>query len=177
MDFVLEKGDERHLHRVGLVDRETGGLFSDKLNFIYVEVPKFEKKEADLETKFDKWLYVLKHLEYLERVPVRIREKIFEKVMDIATLVNLEKKDRKAYEQSLKQYRDLKNALDASKLEGKLEGEKLGLERGEKLGLEKGKRSGVINFFNEKVPVPVIAKAMELDESKVEGILREEGLL
>ncbi|WP_157972270.1 hypothetical protein [Pleomorphovibrio marinus] len=105
--------------------------------------------------------------------------------MDIATLVNLEKKDRKAYEQSLKQYRDLKNALDASKLEGKLEGEKLGLERGEKLGiekgeklgLEKGKRSGVINFFNEKVPVPVIAKAMELDESKVEGILREEGLL
>ncbi len=159
------------------MDRETGGLFSDKLNFIYVEVPKFEKKEADLETKFDKWLYVLKHLEYLERVPVRIREKIFEKVMDIATLVNLEKKDRKAYEQSLKQYRDLKNALDASKLEGKLEGEKLGLERGEKLGLEKGKRSGVINFFNEKVPVPVIAKAMELDESKVEGILREEGLL
>jgi hypothetical protein len=142
-----------------------------------VEVPKFAKNESELETKFDKWLYVLKHLEYLERVPVRIREKIFEKVMDIATIVNLEKKDRKAYEQSLKQYRDLKNALDASKLEG----EKLGIEKGERLGIEKGEqkkmRSGVINLYKEKIPISVIAKAMELEVTRVEDILRGEGLL
>jgi hypothetical protein len=74
---------------------------------VYVEVPKFAKKESELETKFDKWLYVLKHVEYLERVPARIRDKIFEKVMDISTIVNLEKKDRKAYEESMKQYQDL----------------------------------------------------------------------
>jgi putative protein kinase ArgK-like GTPase of G3E family len=86
--------------------------------------------------------------------------------MDIATIVNLEKKDR---QQSLKQYRDLKNALDASKLEGRMEDEKL--------GIEKGKRSGVINLYKEKVPISVIAKAMELEVSRVEGILREEGLL
>ena len=174
LDFVLDKEGDRYLHRVGLLDRETGEEFSDKLRFLYVEVPKFAKKESELETKFDKWLYVLKHLEYLERVPARIREKIFEKVMDIATIVNLEKKDR---QQSLKQYRDLKNALDASKLEGRMEGEKLGMEKGEKLGIEKGKRSGVVNFYKEKVPISLIAKAMELEVSKVEDILREEGLL
>ncbi|WP_114752781.1 Rpn family recombination-promoting nuclease/putative transposase [Pleomorphovibrio marinus] len=169
LDFVLDKLQDRYLHRVGLLDRETGAEFSDKLRFVYVEVPKFAKNESELETKFDKWLYVLKHLEYLERVPVRIREKIFEKVMDIATLINLEKKDRKAYEQSLKQYRDLKNALDASKLEG----EKLGIEKGE----QKKMRSGVINLYKEKIPISVIAKAMELEVTRVEDILRGEGLL
>jgi putative protein kinase ArgK-like GTPase of G3E family len=93
-----------------------------------------------------------------------------EKVMDIATIVNLEKKDR---QKCLKQYRNLKNALDASNLEG----EKMGIEKGEKLGIEKGKRSGVINFYKEKAPISVIVKAMELEVARVEGKLRQEGLL
>ncbi|WP_209333022.1 Rpn family recombination-promoting nuclease/putative transposase, partial [Lunatimonas salinarum] len=89
LDFVLDPDDDRYLHRVGLLDRETGRVFSDKLQFVYVEIPKFDKGEGEVETKFEKWLYVLKHLEFLERLPGSVKEKIFEKVMDIATLTNL----------------------------------------------------------------------------------------
>lgn len=77
LDFKLsgEPDDGNYLHRVGLVDLLSGKLFSNKLHFIYLEVPKFLKKQQDLETKFDKWMYVLKNLEYLERLPGAIREK------------------------------------------------------------------------------------------------------
>lgn len=56
LDFKLsdEPTDVNFLHRVGLVDRLTGKVFSNKLQFIYLEVPKFTKKQEDLETKFDK---------------------------------------------------------------------------------------------------------------------------
>ncbi|WP_209333009.1 PD-(D/E)XK nuclease family transposase, partial [Lunatimonas salinarum] len=131
--------------------------------------------------KFEKWLYVLKHLEFLERLPGRVKEKIFEKVMDIATLTNLEKKDRRAYEQSLKRYRDLKNALDASEQKGLEKGLEKGREEGEQIGLEKGKmevlRSGIINLYKENLPTPLIAKVMEIDEGTVMRILKEEGLV
>jgi len=43
----------------------------------------FNKNPEELETKFEKWVYLLKHLEFLERLPKRIQEKIFSKVMDL----------------------------------------------------------------------------------------------
>ena len=40
-------------------------------------MPKFNKTENELLTKFDKWLFVLKNLNKLERIPVELKENIF----------------------------------------------------------------------------------------------------
>lgn len=167
LDFSLaeEPTEGSFLHRVGLVDRLTGKVFSNKLQFVYLEVPKFVKKQEELETKFDKWMYVLKHLEFLERLPEVIQEKIFAKVMDIAELVNLDKKERKDYEESLKNYRDLKNALDSS--------EEKGFVKGKQIGVEETKRIGVINLFRQNVSLEVISQALEIDMEKVKDILKD----
>ena len=45
--------------------------------FIYLAMPKFNKQVDELETKFDKWMYVLQNLERLDRIPGNLREKIF----------------------------------------------------------------------------------------------------
>jgi predicted transposase/invertase (TIGR01784 family) len=177
LDFKLSNEQEggSFLHRVGLVDRLTGELFSDKLHFVYLEVPRFDKKQEELETKFDKWMYVLKHLEYLERLPGSIQEKIFSKVMDIAELVNLEKKDRKAYEESLKNYRDLKNALDSSEVRGFEKGIEKGIEQGRQLGIEETQRQNIISFNKEGIPVEIIARALGMEIEAVRRILKEAG--
>ena len=49
-------GDYFH-HEVKLVDLYTHKVFYDKLTFIYLEMPKFNKKEDELESMFDKWLF------------------------------------------------------------------------------------------------------------------------
>ena len=104
---------------------------NDKLSFIYLEIPKFNKNANELETKFDKWINLLKRLEFLKRLPEELQHKIFKKVMSIAELLKLEKTDRKAYEESLKKHRDLKTAMDTQYM--------LGIEK----GIEKGKREGI----------------------------------
>lgn len=114
-------------------------------------------------------MYVLKHLEYLERLSGGIQEKIFSKVMDIAELVNLEKKDRKAYEESLKNYRDLKNALDSSEAKGEA--------KGEARGREIEKRNSVINFYKAGVSLETISEAMHLDIHVIKEILTASGML
>lgn len=124
LDFIMTFGgqsDRKYLQKVKLTDGETGQVFNNKLNFIYIEIPKFDKKEEELETNFDKWLYLLRHLEFLERLPEGLQNKIFNKVMDIAALVNLDRKQRMEYEESLKAQRDYQNALDARYLQGKEE--------------------------------------------------------
>jgi predicted transposase/invertase (TIGR01784 family) len=64
--------------------------------------------------------------------------KIFEKVMSIAELLKLEKTDRRAYEESLKKHRDLKNAMDTQYMLGKEEGREKGREEGREKGREEG---------------------------------------
>ena len=49
-------------HEVKLMDRDDKHVFYDKLTFIYLEMPKFNKNEDELQDMFDKWLFVLKNL-------------------------------------------------------------------------------------------------------------------
>jgi predicted transposase/invertase (TIGR01784 family) len=94
----------------------------DKLTFIYLEMPRFLKTEEELETHFDKWLYVIKNLHRLEERPERIQERVFQRLFDVAEIARFTPVERREYEDSLKVYRDLKNVIDTSREEGRKEG-------------------------------------------------------
>ena len=85
-------------------------------------MPKFKKTEEELETHFDKWLFVFKHLSRLQSRPQKLQDKIFEKLFESAEIAKFTSEEREAYEESLKYYRDIKNIVDTSREEGKIEG-------------------------------------------------------
>lgn len=125
LDFVFDedKNDEsKFRYDVQLTDRDTKKVFYDKLTFIYLEMPKFNKTIEQLETRFDKWLYVIKNLSKLDRVPEKLHEKIFDKLFETAEIAKFTTEQVRSYEDSLKYYRDLKNSLDTAFDEGKEEG-------------------------------------------------------
>lgn len=125
LDFVFEedkKNQDKYRYDVKLIDEETKKVFYDKLTFIYLEMPKFNKSIDQLETKFDKWLFVLKNLSRLQNLPESLRDKVFEKVFEVAEIAKFTKEEYISYEDSLKYYRDMKNSLDTARAEGKIEG-------------------------------------------------------
>ena len=105
-------GQERYLREVQLIDKETHEVFYDKLMFIYLEMPKFRKSEDELISQFDKWMYVLKNMHRLQDKPVRLQEKVFDKLFHEAEIAKLKPEDMKAYEESLKVYRDNMATMD-----------------------------------------------------------------
>ncbi len=145
LDFVFDedKNDpEKYRYDVKLKEVETHKVFYDKLTFIYLEMPKFNKSLDELETRFDKWLYVIKNLNRLERIPEKLQERIFEKFFETAEIAKFTPRQVNSYEDSLKYYRDLKNSLDTARDEGMLEGIEQGIEQEKiavaKQGLKKG---------------------------------------
>ncbi len=57
LDFRLSDENiskEDYLHKVKLIETNSGKVFNDKLNFVYVEIPKFNKNLDELETNVDK---------------------------------------------------------------------------------------------------------------------------
>lgn len=115
LDFVFsEDKDEKSVrHEVKLKDQNCK-IFYDKLTFIYLEMPHFLKTEEELETTYDKWLYVLKYLPELEKRPKKLQEKIFDKLFKAAEIAKFTPAELVEYEDSLKQYRDLKNVIDTA---------------------------------------------------------------
>jgi predicted transposase/invertase (TIGR01784 family) len=125
LDFVFDDNkddNEVFHHEVQLFNKTTQKVFYDKLTYVYLEMPKFTKTEEELETHFDKWLYVLKNLSDLTNRPKKLQEKIFNRLFEQAELANYTDEEYSNYEASLKHYRDLKNVVDAARDEGKIEG-------------------------------------------------------
>lgn len=123
LDFTFDehKHDEDFLHIVELKDQQCR-VFYDKLKFIYLELPKFQKSLEALETHFDKWMYLLRHLSRLDDPPESLQEKTFMQLFEIAEIANFSPTEQEAYEDSLKYYRDLNNVVNTSRQAGRDEG-------------------------------------------------------
>jgi len=123
LDFVLfdetEEDRDSVIERVHLVRENTQTIFSKKLNFVFVELPKFKKAEAELETNTDKWLYVLKNLSELDDRPVSLQGKVFEKIFEIAEIQRLKREDMETYRKSILEYADVRSAVDLAREEAR----------------------------------------------------------
>jgi len=161
LDFVFEEDKQdanKFRYDIKLTDTETKEVFYDKLTFIYLEMPKFNKTVDELETRFDKWLYVIRNLNRLDKVPDKLRERVFEKLFATAEIAKFTPDQVRSYEDSLKYYRDMKNSLDTAKEEGR--------EIGREEGREKGREEKAIE----------IAKEMIIAGEPTEKIIRFTGL-
>ena len=117
LNFVFpddEYDEECYHHEVKLMDTADKHVFFDKLTFDYLEMPKFNKTEDQLETMFDKWLFVLRNLSRLLERPAALQERVFEKLFRQAEIAKFTPEERQDYEESVKIYRDLKNSLDTA---------------------------------------------------------------
>jgi predicted transposase/invertase (TIGR01784 family) len=124
LDFVFDDMDKDKtvVSHVQLMDTVKNKVFYPKLTFVYLQMPNFNKTEDELETRFDKWLFVFKNLHKLNGRPRKLQERVFEKFFNSAEIAHFKKEEREAYEDSLKYYRDLKNSLDTAHEEGELKG-------------------------------------------------------
>lgn len=94
--FMNYKSENEELDKfrtdIILADKDSGKLVSNKLRFIYLVLPLFEKKVDECDTDFDKWIYVLKHMEALSRMPFTAQKEIFKQLEEYADSHRLTKK-------------------------------------------------------------------------------------
>ena len=141
LNFEYED-DEMTEHRYRLMEATSKKLMTDKLEFVFVEVEKFDKSEDELETDLDKWLYLLKNMSNLLKRPERLRDRIFTKLFDVAELAQLDDKDRTNYIKAMNTERDTYNQIEYARETGREEGHKVGKEEGLKVGREEGRAEG-----------------------------------
>ena len=110
LDFKYEQ-DEMAEHRYQLLETKTLKRMTDKLEFVFVEVAKFNKREDELETDLDKWLYLLKNMSTLLERPAALRDRVFGRLFDVAEYARLDDEERKKYVEAMNTTRDTFNMI------------------------------------------------------------------
>ena len=172
----LENAKRWH-HEVKLMDVDTHEVFYDKLTYIYVEIPKFDKKEAELVTMYDKWMYVLKNLSNLMQRPAALQERVFIRLFEQAEISKFNKQELKLYEDSVNAYRDIVNAIRTAekkfaegRAEGMAEGMEKGMVKGKAEGEKEAKETIAANLLSLGVSVETIVQASGLSEEEIENL-------
>lgn len=161
LDFVFDEDKDnpnKYFYSVKLTDQETKEIFYDKLTFIYLAMPKFNKTIDELETQFDKWLYVLKNLTTLQTVPSKLHEEKFLKLFELAEIAQFNQAEQFNYESSLKEYWNLNSCYNTAHQEGIEEG------RDEKA------REIAHNLKQAGVDIETIIKATNLSAEEIEKL-------
>ena len=141
-DYESEPEKSEVVHTIKLKNQH-GNTFYEKLTYIYIEMPNFNKLEDNLSSRLDKWLFFIKNLEDFQSIPSIFSDEIFEKAFEKAELAKFGQEEMDKYEASLKVYRDLKGVIDTAFIDGRSEGKIEGLEEGRQEGLEEGRLEGL----------------------------------
>jgi predicted transposase/invertase (TIGR01784 family) len=168
LDFIFDDQKNIKFH-VQLMDTIQKEIFYEKLTFVYLQMPCFEKDENELITDEDKWYFVFKNLHKLDKVPSALKDKLFEKLFKDAEIAKFSPEERTAYQDSLKYYRDVKNSLDTARLEGEV----IGLEKGKVEGKQERSIEVAKNAIKKGFDNETIAELTNLSIQEIEKLRKE----
>jgi predicted transposase/invertase (TIGR01784 family) len=124
LDFRLpENEDEGPIVHVDMTTRKTHRVFNTRQRQIFISLPTFELQEDECVTNADRWIYVLKNMEKLNRIPFIDDIPVMRKLQKTIALTSMDPNQRALYEASIEAYRDNKAVIMYHYEQGLEEGE------------------------------------------------------
>ena len=130
---------------------------TDDLEMHFIELPKFRKKNPDISSKLDQWLWLICGEEEKIKMAKNENEKIKEAKSELEKL-EMSAEDRELYELRLKAIRDEINIRESGYTDGMKDGE------------EKGKKEIAKNMLKENMPIEVISKLTGLSQEEIKRL-------
>ena len=132
-----------------------------------MQLPLFNKDADECENEFERWIFVLKNMETLTRLPWAAQNVVFKKLEDIADVAALSRQERMKYDEGLRKYRDTISVLQGAREDGYAEAYAEGYAKGYAEGYAEGRKQEALT----------IAKKLKAMGMTVEEITEATGLL
>ena len=157
--MIFEDSKENEKVDMGYILEEQ--YATEDLEMHFIELPKFRKKNPDISSKLDQWLWLICGEEEKIKMAKNENEKIKEAKSELEKL-EMSAEDRELYELRLKAIRDEINIRESGYTDG--------MRDGMKDGEEKGKKEIAKNMLKENMPIEVISKLTGLSQEEIEKL-------
>ncbi len=125
VNFEMFPEFDKVISRFQLMEKEEYTAYSDDVELIFVELPKFDKKLEELENIKDEWIYFIKNAEDLTLIPASVDKEV-KNALDIVNEAGMS-------EQELELQHKRKDFIWL---------QKSSVEKAERLGREEGREEG-----------------------------------
>ncbi len=173
-DFILFKNSDELINRFKLLEKNHFIQYSDDIELIFIELPKFNKTEQELISIQDKWVYFIKNAGNLDYMPKNLNQEL-EKAFSIANEANLSEEELELQHKKKDWIYIQKNSIDYATKTGLQKGLEQGLEKGLEQGLEQGewkeKLKIIENAIRIGLPMQTIIELTGLDEEQISSLL------
>lgn len=177
MDHNLESTEVKTVYR--LLEENTHRLLTDRVTFIFLELPKFQKRLEDLDGNILEGMYFcFKNMAILGERPEVLTHKIFSKIFEVSELYNMDKVTRDKILHKMTTERDLRNQMAWARKEAIEEGLAEGRAEGRAVGRAEGRAEGSMDKALEiagkmkalGVDLSIILQASGLTEDQVAAL-------
>ena len=170
LDFRFDHADgwpdDRFHSSYRLREDRTGEVMTDVLRYVFLELGRFRKRLWELETTFEKWMYLLKHMHEMVDIPAIFQTPDFKRLFILSEIDNFTAEEYSEYQKSLTRMSDYYNIIDSAEKRAREEGR----EEGRVEGREEGKIITARNLLQLGVEVATIAKATGLSVEDVKKL-------
>jgi predicted transposase/invertase (TIGR01784 family) len=166
-DFTLFENTNKVISRFSFREEEEQfDYIFPVITMIFVELPKFNKSLAELESLADKWIYFIKEAPNLEMVPESLETNLeIQQAFNIANSTNLSREELDKFERQLFYLQDQQRFRE--------DAFKAGLEQGLQQGLQQGKSNLVIRLLTQKLGIleeSIQAKILQLSSENLDSL-------
>ena len=163
-DFILFDTSSELINNFKLIEKKQFIEYSDDIELIFIELPKFIKTEAELKTIQDKWLYFIKNAGDLDYIPNNLDQEL-EKAFDIANEANLSVEELELQHKKKDWIYIQKSSIELAT--------KTGLKQGIEEGINKASTAIALNLLEKGIDIVTIAEVTSLPESEIKQLLQK----
>jgi predicted transposase/invertase (TIGR01784 family) len=147
-----------YLSRFRLLEQQTLVEYSDDIELVFIELPKFDKTESDLANTQEKWIYFIKNAGRLDVIPDSLAQPAeISKAFQLVNEANMSAEELdvqdKRREFIMMQRGAIEIANEQGLAKGREEGREVGREEGLEQGLEQGAREKALSIASNLLDV------------------------
>ena len=120
--FAIGTEDNHYLHSASIRYDKSFNIFYEGLQFIFVELSNFAKVHEALESGLEHWLYYLKNISKMDKMPEFFQKPIFEKLFQISEYAKMQPEEQAMYDMSIRHKWNHENAMNFGKRKAREEG-------------------------------------------------------
>ena len=151
LNFSLHKDTDQVLFRYRLREDTTGDIMTDRVQYLFLEVPNCTKALTDDAQPLDNLCYALRNMPILEDRPAQMQGELFDLLFNSAEIRNFAPRERNEYISEMETERDRINQLAYAKKEG----------------LTEGKLAVALNMLKSGMPIAQICELTGLAKEQI----------
>ena len=175
LNFMMNNDSDSNAVRTTyrIYEETSHRLLTDRVTFIFIELPKFKKTIDELDGNILEGMYFcFKNMSALKDRPQVLDHQIFEKIFEVSELYNMDQDLREKVIHKMTTERDLRNQMAYAREEAIREGLAEGKAQGLEQGLEQGRKEQQIKIArtlkSKGLDISMIAECTGLTVEEIE---------